>query len=83
MFSSSKSITLILEGTAQPAHNQQEICPRNFIGKVIRIYQRPVKRTFGIIKRFDKYTGKLAVMFEDGNVEFLDMTKEVWELATL
>ncbi|KAK2641634.1 hypothetical protein Ddye_023397 [Dipteronia dyeriana] len=70
-------------GTAQPAHNQQEICPRNCIGKVIRICYRPVKRTFGIIKRFDKYTGKLTVMFEDGNVEFLDMTKEVWELATL
>ncbi|KAL5782039.1 hypothetical protein ACOSP7_007068 [Xanthoceras sorbifolium] len=70
-------------GSSQPAHNQQEICPRNCIGKVIRIYQRPMNRAFGIIKRFDKYSRKLAVMFEDGDVEFVDMTKEVWELATL
>ncbi|MBA0778630.1 hypothetical protein Gotri_006478 [Gossypium trilobum] len=38
---------------------------------------------FGIIKRFDKYSKKHLVMFEDGDVEFLDLSKEDWELITL
>uniref|UniRef100_A0A7N2MUF2 Histone-lysine N-methyltransferase ASHH3 n=1 Tax=Quercus lobata TaxID=97700 RepID=A0A7N2MUF2_QUELO len=43
----------------------------------------PYGWSFGIIKRFDKFSRKHSIMFEDGAIEFLDMTKEDWELVTL
>ncbi|XP_030938944.1 histone-lysine N-methyltransferase ASHH3-like isoform X1 [Quercus robur] len=62
---------------------QQRTCSRNCIGEVIMITRPMNKRSFGIIKRFDKFSRKHSIMFEDGAIEFLDMTKEDWELVTL
>ncbi|XP_052207655.1 histone-lysine N-methyltransferase ASHH3 isoform X3 [Diospyros lotus] len=55
--------------------------PRNCIGEVIRIVRPVDKSSFGIISRFDKNTRKHLIMFEDGTREFLDMSKEDWELC--
>ncbi|XP_028116599.1 histone-lysine N-methyltransferase ASHH3 isoform X2 [Camellia sinensis] len=55
----------------------------NCIGEVIRIARPMDKRSFGIIKRFDKNTRKHLIMFEDGGLEFLDMSREDWEFCTL
>lgn len=55
----------------------------NCIGEVIRIARPMDKRSFGIIKRFDKNTRRHLIMFEDGGLEFLDMSREDWELCTL
>ncbi|XVF75007.1 hypothetical protein PTKIN_Ptkin13bG0154700 [Pterospermum kingtungense] len=70
-------------GTSRHAHNQQQRCFRCCIGEVIKISRPITDRSFGIIKRFDKYSKKHLIMFEDGAVEFLDMSKEDWELVTL
>ncbi|CAA3018836.1 histone-lysine N-methyltransferase ASHH3 [Olea europaea subsp. europaea] len=53
--------------------------PHNCIGSVIRIIRSLDKRSFGIIKRFDKATRRHSIMFEDGSSEFLDLSKEEWE----
>ncbi|XP_058184202.1 histone-lysine N-methyltransferase ASHH3 [Rhododendron vialii] len=55
---------------------------RNCIGEVIRLVRPTDKRSFGVIKRFEKNTRLHMVMFEDGGVEFLDMSKEDWEFCT-
>ncbi|WMV06836.1 hypothetical protein MTR67_000221 [Solanum verrucosum] len=66
--------------------------PRNCTGQIIRIIrssdQSPVdslesripdvSSSFGIIKQFDSITKKHLIMFEDGSVEHLDMSKEDW-----
>ncbi|XP_004288600.1 PREDICTED: histone-lysine N-methyltransferase ASHH3-like [Fragaria vesca subsp. vesca] len=55
----------------------------NCIDEVIRI-RRPInERSFGVIKRFDNHSKKHAIMFEDGGIEILDMSKEEWEFVTL
>ncbi|XP_065863054.1 histone-lysine N-methyltransferase ASHH3-like isoform X2 [Euphorbia lathyris] len=54
----------------------------NCIGEVIRLSRSQNERSFGIIKRFDDHTRKHAIMFEDGVTEFLDLSKEDWELLT-
>ncbi|XP_023521463.1 histone-lysine N-methyltransferase ASHH3-like isoform X2 [Cucurbita pepo subsp. pepo] len=70
-------------GSSKQARNQQVVHAYNCIGEVIWI-ARPISgRSFGIIKRFDRYSRKHSIMFEDGNVEFLDMSKEDWEFARL
>ncbi|KAK8674759.1 hypothetical protein V6N13_032862 [Hibiscus sabdariffa] len=70
-------------GTSQHAYNQQQTHFRCCIGEVIKL-SRPINDSyFGIIKRFDKYSKKHTVMFEHGGVEFLDLSKEDWELITL
>ncbi|KAG7017154.1 Histone-lysine N-methyltransferase ASHH3, partial [Cucurbita argyrosperma subsp. argyrosperma] len=70
-------------GSSKQARNQQVVHAYNCIGEVIWI-ARPISgRSFGIIKRFDQYSRKHSIMFEDGNVEFLDMSKEDWEFARL
>ncbi|XP_022155984.1 histone-lysine N-methyltransferase ASHH3 isoform X4 [Momordica charantia] len=70
-------------GSSRQACNQQVVHTYNCIGEVICI-ARPISgRSFGIIKRFDQYSRKHSIMFEDGNVEFLDMSKEDWEFARL
>ncbi|KAG6732976.1 hypothetical protein I3842_01G203800 [Carya illinoinensis] len=58
-------------------------CSHNCIGEVIRIIRPMNERSFGIIKHFDNFSQKHLIMFEDGAVEFLDMTKEDWEFVTL
>ncbi|XP_041999106.1 histone-lysine N-methyltransferase ASHH3-like [Salvia splendens] len=50
----------------------------NCIGSVIRIDQISDRRSFGIIRRFDNDRRKHLIMFEDGNSEFLDLSKEEW-----
>ncbi|KAL6976059.1 Histone-lysine N-methyltransferase ashh3, partial [Sarracenia purpurea var. burkii] len=60
----------------------QRRCPRNCIGEVIRIARPMDKRFFGIIKRFDKNSRKHLIMFEDGGVEFLDLSQEDWQFCT-
>ncbi|KAL3347232.1 hypothetical protein AABB24_021091, partial [Solanum stoloniferum] len=66
--------------------------PRNCTGQIIRIirssdqspvdsleYRIPdVSSSFGIIKQFDSSTKKHLIMFEDGSVEHLDLSKEDW-----
>ncbi|KAJ4723964.1 Histone-lysine N-methyltransferase ASHH3 [Melia azedarach] len=69
-------------GSSQPACNQQQTCPQCCIGKVIRISHSKNDRSFGIIRRFDEYSKTHSVMFEDGSIEFLDMSKVDWELVT-
>ncbi|XP_012450214.1 histone-lysine N-methyltransferase ASHH3 isoform X1 [Gossypium raimondii] len=70
-------------GTSQHDYNQRQLRFRCCIGEVIKI-SRPINDSyFGIIKRFDKYSKKHLVMFEDGDVEFLDLSKEDWEIITL
>ncbi|XP_041013792.1 histone-lysine N-methyltransferase ASHH3-like isoform X3 [Juglans microcarpa x Juglans regia] len=61
----------------------QGTCFHNCIGEVIRIIRPMNERSFGIIKHFDNFSQKHSIMFEDGAVEFLDMTKEDWEFVTL
>ncbi|CAN1178440.1 Histone-lysine N-methyltransferase ASHH3 [Linum perenne] len=51
------------------------------IGKVITILSSTNKRCFGIIRQFDKYSRKHKILFEDGTVKFLDLTKVEWELC--
>lgn len=53
----------------------------NCIGEVIRIPHLDYNRSFGIIKRFDNTTKKHLIMFEDGSVEFMDMSKVDWEFC--
>ncbi|MCD7459844.1 hypothetical protein HAX54_042115 [Datura stramonium] len=55
--------------------------PHNCIGQVIRIIGSSDRRSFGIIKRFNNSTKKHLIMFEDGSVENLDMSKEEWEFC--
>ncbi|RXH74183.1 hypothetical protein DVH24_028904 [Malus domestica] len=50
------------------------------ITKAIDVLVIALEKSFGIIKRFDKYSRKHSIMFEDGGIEFLDMSKEDWEL---
>ncbi|KAE8689525.1 Histone-lysine N-methyltransferase ASHH3 [Hibiscus syriacus] len=70
-------------GTSRHAYNQQQMCFRCCIGEVIKM-SRPINDSyFGIIKRFDKYTKKHTVMFENGGIEFLELSKEDWELIAL
>ncbi|KAI4351918.1 hypothetical protein L6164_006218 [Bauhinia variegata] len=66
-------------GSSNVIHQQNY--RRNCIGEVIRINRPTNERCFGIIKRYDKYTNKHKIMFEDGGIEFLDMSKEDWELV--
>ncbi|KAK3035376.1 hypothetical protein RJ639_032904 [Escallonia herrerae] len=40
-------------------------------------------KSFGIVRRFDNHTRKHLIMFEDGRLEFLDMSKEDWEFCRL
>ncbi|KAE9592640.1 putative histone-lysine N-methyltransferase chromatin remodeling SET family [Lupinus albus] len=60
----------------------QSKCLSNCIGEVIRIKDLENVR-FGIIKRFDKYSRKHSILFENGCVEIYDMSKEEWELVGL
>ncbi|KDP29530.1 hypothetical protein JCGZ_19243 [Jatropha curcas] len=64
-------------------HSNQQAGSRNCIGEVIKIFRPYSERSFGMIKRFDKHSRKHAIMFEDGVVELLDMSKEDWEFVTL
>ncbi|KAL9437399.1 hypothetical protein AB3S75_023288 [Citrus x aurantiifolia] len=69
-------------GSSQPPYNQRQICPQCCIGKVIRISHPKNESSFGIIRRFDEYSRKHSVLFEDGESEFIDMAKVDWELVT-
>lgn len=69
-------------GSSQPPYNQRQICPQSCIGKVIRISHPKNESSFGIIRRFDEYSRKHSVLFEDGESEFIDMAKVDWELVT-
>lgn len=55
--------------------------PRSCIGQVIRIFRSSNTRSFGIVKRFDAITKKHFIMFEDGCVQYLDLSKEDWEFC--
>ncbi|KAH9726436.1 Histone-lysine N-methyltransferase ASHH3 [Citrus sinensis] len=69
-------------GSSRPPYNQRQICPQCCIGKVIRISHPKNESSFGIIRRFDEYSRKHSVLFEDGESEFIDMAKVDWELVT-
>ncbi|XP_057969982.1 histone-lysine N-methyltransferase ASHH3 isoform X1 [Malania oleifera] len=70
-------------GSSDHATKQQRSCSRNCIGELIRI-NRPINdRSFGIIKHFDNKSKKHTIMFEDGTIGFLDMSKEGWEFVSL
>ncbi|CAN4110231.1 unnamed protein product [Withania somnifera] len=55
--------------------------PRNCIGQVIRIIRSSDPRSFGVVQRFDAITKRHLIMFEDGCVQYLDLSKEDWELC--
>ncbi|XP_009617091.1 histone-lysine N-methyltransferase ASHH3 [Nicotiana tabacum] len=55
--------------------------PRNCVGHLIRIIRSCDQRSFGIIKQFDSITKKHLIMFEDGSVEYVDMSTEDWEFC--
>lgn len=66
-------------------HGGMDILRRNnnnCIGEVVRILHSEPKRSFGIIKRFDNFSKKHSIMFEDGSVELIDMSKEEWEFCS-
>ncbi|KAL2540827.1 Histone-lysine N-methyltransferase ASHH3 [Abeliophyllum distichum] len=62
-----------------PAMGRKNPC--NCIGSVIRISRSFDNSSFGIIRQFDSNTRKHVIMFEDGNTEFLDLSKEEWEFC--
>ncbi|KAI4304170.1 hypothetical protein MLD38_039720 [Melastoma candidum] len=53
----------------------------NCVGEVVKLAQPVNERVFGIVRRFDNFSRKHAVMFEDGSICFLDMSKEPWEFV--
>uniref|UniRef100_A0A803R833 Histone-lysine N-methyltransferase ASHH3 n=2 Tax=Cannabis sativa TaxID=3483 RepID=A0A803R833_CANSA len=60
---------------------KQGTCSYNCIGQVVMIsHPMETNRSFGIIERFDAYSKKHLIMYEDGDSEFLDMTKVEWEI---
>ncbi|GAB4858978.1 Histone-lysine N-methyltransferase ashh3 [Ancistrocladus abbreviatus] len=68
----------------------QRACCHNCIGEIVRINRHvakrlpdPSSRLFGIIKRFDHASKRHLIMYEDGVIESLDMSKEDWEFVTL
>nr|GMD73800.1 histone-lysine N-methyltransferase ASHH3 [Ipomoea batatas] len=54
---------------------------RNCIGQIIRISRSSDMRSYGIIKQFDSTTRKHLIMFEDGKTEYLDLSREDWQLC--
>ncbi|XP_059655897.1 histone-lysine N-methyltransferase ASHH3 [Cornus florida] len=68
-------------GSSIHNHSQRRTCPHNCIGELIRIFGHTNNRSFGIIKRFDSNTRKHSIMYEDGKIEFLDLSKEDWEFC--
>ncbi|XP_019152077.1 PREDICTED: histone-lysine N-methyltransferase ASHH3-like isoform X1 [Ipomoea nil] len=54
---------------------------RNCIGQIIRISRSSDMRSYGIIKQFDSTTRKHSIMFEDGKTEYLDLSREDWQLC--
>ncbi|KAJ0239840.1 SET domain-containing protein [Hirschfeldia incana] len=72
----------ILEGTLINKLSKEKKCPRNCIGVVIRLSRPTSDRCFGIIRRFHEVTRKHSVMFEDGVTEFIDLSKEEWEILS-
>lgn len=69
-------------GNSKHAPSKRRTCSSNCIGKVIRIARPLDERSFGIIVRFDKISKKHSIMFEDGYVECIDLSKEDWEIVT-
>ncbi|CAA7050563.1 unnamed protein product [Microthlaspi erraticum] len=72
----------IHEGKSWNKISQGQICPRNCVGVVIRLSRPTSDRCFGLIRHFDEYSRKHSVMFEDGITEFIDMSREDWEIVT-
>nr|VDC80458.1 unnamed protein product [Brassica rapa] len=72
----------IHEGTLINNLSEEQTCPRTCIGVVIRLSRPTSDRCFGIIRRFDEVTRKHSVMFEDGVTEFIDLSKEDWEILS-
>lgn len=71
------------EGKSWNKLKQGEPCPRNCIGVVVRLSRTRSDRCFGIIRNFNAFTRKHAIMFEDGVTEFIDMSKEEdWEILS-
>ncbi|XP_048233444.1 histone-lysine N-methyltransferase ASHH3 isoform X2 [Ricinus communis] len=70
-------------GSSQHVHSDRHTYSRNCIGEMIKFFRPLNERSFGMIKRFDKHLRKHAILFEDGVVEFLDMSKEDWEFVSL
>lgn len=62
-----------------------EIFSHNCIGEIIRVFRTDRERqpvsTFGIIKRFDNNSRKHTIMFEDGDLKLLDLSKVEWEFV--
>lgn len=67
-------------GNSRHGPTQKE-CRCNCIGEVIRITCPIGERSFGIIKRFDNNTRQHLIMFEDGSMKLLDLSKEDWEFC--
>ncbi|XP_010508331.1 PREDICTED: histone-lysine N-methyltransferase ASHH3-like [Camelina sativa] len=63
--------------------SEGKICSRNCIGEVIRLSRPMSDRCFGLVRHFDVYSRKHSVMFEDGVTEFIDMSREDWEIVTV
>ncbi|KAJ6734055.1 SET DOMAIN PROTEINS, partial [Salix purpurea] len=69
-------------GSSQNAFSNLPTYSCNCIGEVVRLSSLTDQICFGIIKRYDEYSRKHSIMFEDGTVKFLDMSKEDWEFVT-
>ncbi|KAL5707442.1 [histone H3]-lysine(4) N-trimethyltransferase [Ranunculus cassubicifolius] len=63
--------------TNGPCENKS--CLQNCIGEIIQIIRPMRKRYFGMITRFDVYSRKHTILYEDGSSEVLDMSKEEWQ----
>ncbi|KAL5554773.1 hypothetical protein UlMin_042174, partial [Ulmus minor] len=80
MHISKKNGGLHIEG-AQRGRNQRT-CSHSCIGEVVKILRPMHVRSYGMIIRFDKYSKKHTIFFDDGVTEFVDLTKEEWEFVT-
>ncbi|KAK9124884.1 hypothetical protein Scep_013730 [Stephania cephalantha] len=68
-------------GSSRHAPREGKMHLHDCIGKVILII-RPINNrcVVGVIRRFDKYSRKHTIMYEDGDSEVLDMSAEDWML---
>lgn len=61
---------------------QRVRCPHSCIGQVIRISHSSNDWSFGAIKLYNSTTRKHLILFEDGKNEYVDLSREDWQLCT-
>ncbi|MCL7045160.1 hypothetical protein MKW94_016405 [Papaver nudicaule] len=71
-------------GSSQP---NGEMCSHSCIGEIVRIFRTEKERgplsAFGIIKKYDNNSKKHTILFEDGVLKILDLSKVEWEFCNI